>query len=215
MKSVLVTGGTVRIGKVIADYLRERGWKVITSSHRSDAGADIVADFSDPVGAVKLYAEVMALLGGNPPDAVVNNAALFTGDDALIESVNLHAPEKLTMLMAGRETPRRGAVVNVLDCRTLSAGEPAGAYEKSKASLLKYTRKSALLFSDTLRVNAVAPGPVFAPVDVHEQAGVTPLGRPRPEDVASAVHYLLGAESTTGAVIPVDGGQSLAEGVSE
>jgi NAD(P)-dependent dehydrogenase (short-subunit alcohol dehydrogenase family) len=36
-----------------------------------------------------------------------------------------------------------------------------------------------------------------------------PLGRPRPEDVAKAVVFLLEANATTGCIIPVDGGQSL------
>lgn len=208
MKSVLVTGGTVRIGKAIAAYLRERGWRVITASHRPDSGADIIADLSDPMGSARLYAAAMNILGGNPPDALVNNAAIFSGDDAAITQVGFEAPKKLTMLMAGRETGR-GSVVNILDCRLLSAKEAQGSYEKAKLELLEYTRKSALLFSETLRVNAVAPGPVMAPVDVHEMAGETPLGRPGAEDVAAAVEYLLCAKSTTGAVIPVDGGQAL------
>ena len=64
------------------------------------------------------------------------------------------------------------------------------------------------MFADTLRVHAVAPGPVLAPTDVHEAAGETPLGRPTPEDVAQGVAYLLEARATTGAVLPIDGGQS-------
>ena len=67
------------------------------------------------------------------------------------------------------------------------------------------------MFAQTLRVNAVAPGPVLAPTGVRERAHETLLGRPRPEDVARAVEFLLDAESTTGAVIPVDGGQHLLE----
>ena len=114
MKSVLVTGGTIRLGKAIAERLRTDGWRVLTSSHRADAGADIVADLSEPMGAEKLYAAALQMLDGNPPDALVNNAALFTGDDAAITAVNFEAPKKLTMMMAGRETGM-GAVVNVLD----------------------------------------------------------------------------------------------------
>ena len=210
MRSVLVTGGTTRLGLAIAGRLRSSGWRVVTSSHRADAGADIVADLSDPLGAARLYAQCLRLLGGNPPDALVNNAALYTGGDEAVECVNFVAPQKLTMLMAGRETGR-GAVVNVLDCRVLGAGScgDGGAYERSKRGLLDYTRKSAAMFADTLRVNAVAPGPVFAPVGLHEKAGETPLGRPTGEDVAAAVEFLLDASSTSGCVIPVDGGQSL------
>ena len=208
MRSVLVTGGTTRLGLAIAERLRADGWRVIASSHRADSGADIVADLSEPLGAAKLYAACLRLLGGNPPDALVNNAALFAGDDAALEAVNLVAPQKLTMLMAGRETGR-GAVVNILDCRVLCGAEGEGAYFRTKRALLDYTVKSAAMFAETLCVNAVAPGPVLAPTEVHEKAGETPFGRPAPEDVASAVSFLLSARATGGCVVPVDGGQSL------
>lgn len=207
-RTALVTGGTTRIGLAIADALREAGWRVVTSSHRPDAGADIVADLAEPLGAAKLYAACLRLLGGTPPDALVNNAALFSGGEAALEAVNHTAPRKLVILMAGRETGR-GAVVNILDSRVLGKDAGADTYEKTKRALLADTTRDAALFAETLRVNAVAPGPVLAPTDVHEKAGETPLGRPRPEDVARAVLFLLEARSTTGCVIPVDGGQSL------
>ena len=225
MRSVLVTGGTVRLGKAIAERLKTEGWRVITSSHRADAGADIVADLAEPLGAAKLYAATLQILGGTPPDALVNNAALFTGDAAAIATVNLEAPKKLTMLMAGREGGV-GAVVNVLDSVVLGSSRvssdssgPSDAsdakdskrlYLDSKLELRDFTRSSAATFAATLRVNAVAPGPVLAPTDVHVKAGETLLGRrPTADDVAAAVSYLLGAEATTGVIIPVDAGQHL------
>ncbi len=209
MRSVVVTGGTTRLGLAISDRLRADGWRVITTSHRADSGADAVADLSESMGAARLYAQCMNLLGGNPPDALVNNAALFSGDEAVMECVNLESPKKLTMLMSGREVGR-GSVVNILDCRVLGTGLGGGSpYERTKRALLDYTAKSAAMFAETLSVNAVAPGPVLAPTDVSEKAGETPLGRPTPEDVASAVSFLLSAPSTSGCVIPVDGGQSL------
>lgn len=208
--TVLVTGGTVRLGLAVSARLRACGWRVLTSSHRPDAGADIVADLAVPLGAARLYSAACELLGGRPPDALVNNAALFSGDEALLEAVNHAAPCKLTMMMAGREEGR-GAVVNVLDCRVLS-GDGAlmeSAYARTKRRLLEYTLSSAAMFADTLRVNAVAPGPVMPPVAAGEPAGETPLGRPSADDVADAVAFLLAAGSTSGCVIPVDGGQHL------
>ena len=213
MKSVLITGGTVRLGKAIAERLKAEGWRVITSSHRADGGADIVADLAEPTGAAKLYVAALQMLGGMPPDALVNNAALFTGDAAAITAVNLEAPKKLTTLMAGRETGV-GAVVNVLDSKVagLQGCKVAGlqAYLDSKRELAAFTLSSAATFAATLRVNGVAPGPVLAPTDVHEQAGEMLLDRrPTADDVAAAVSYLLSAESTTGVVLPVDSGQHL------
>ena len=205
----------MRLGKAIAERLRAEGWRVITSSHRADAGADIVADLAEPMGPAKLYAAALQILGGMPPDALVNNAALFTGDAAAIAAVNLEAPKKLTMLMAGRETGV-GSIVNILDTKALDAYRrlptPTDAYLVSKREFAAYTRASAATFAATLRVNGVAPGPVLAPKDVHVKAGETLLDRrPTADDVAAAVSYLLDAESVTGTVIPVDAGQHLVE----
>ena len=216
MKTVLITGGTVRLGKAIAERLRAEGWRVITSSHRADAGADIVADLAEPMGAAKLYAATLQMLGGMPPDALVNNAALFTGDEAAIRAVNLEAPKKLTVMMAGRETGV-GAVVNILDAGVLDGNRlqsnAVDGYRESKRELRAFTLASAATFAATLRVNGVAPGPVMAPTDVHEKAGEMLLDRrPTADDVAAAVSYLLGAEATTGAIIPVDAGQHLLAG---
>ena len=213
MRSVLITGGTVRLGAAIAERLRVEGWRVITSSHRADAGADIIADLAEPMGPAKLYSAALQILGGTPPDALVNNAALFTGDAAAIEAVNLEAPKKLTMMMAGRETSV-GSIVNILDTKALDAyrrfSTPTDAYLASKRALAAFTRTAAATFAATLRVNGVAPGPVLAPTEVHVKAGETLLDRrPTADDVAAAVSYLLGAEATTGTIIPVDAGQHL------
>ena len=212
MKSVLVTGGTVRLGLAIAEHLRDRGYKVITTSSRGESAADIVVDFRDPMGAAKCYAAALRLLDGNPPDAVVNNAALFTGADADIEAVNLTAPKKLTMLMSGREVAGRGCVVNILDATQGAGGGRSGKYGECKRELRAYTKTAAAMFSETLRVCSVSPGPVaeLAPVGVHEKAEKCPLGRPKASDVAKAVAFLIDDESVTGIDIPVDGGLSLA-----
>ena len=175
-----------------------------------------MADLSEPMGAARLYAAALRVLGGLPPDALVNNAALYAGDEAALRAVNLEAPAALTRLMAGRESGR-GSVVNILDAAILPDAEGVvpsdapgrAAYLAAKRALQLDTLRSAALFADTLRVNAVAPGPVLAPEGAHEIAGETPLGRPTPEAVADAVAFLLDAVSTTGCTIPVDGGRRL------
>ena len=210
--TVLVTGGTTRLGLAIATRLRACGHRVLTTSHRAEAGADVVADFAAPGGAVRAYAKALDILGGRPPDALVNNAALFSGPADVLRAVNVEAPRKLTVLMGSREAGI-GCVVNVIDSRALGprgadAAGPFG-YAETKAALLDQTRELAAAFVATLRVNAVAPGPVIAPEGVRERAGETPLGRPTPADVADAVAFLISARSVSGAVLPVDGGQHL------
>ena len=206
--TVLVTGGVKRLGKAIADGLRSAGWRVLTSSHRRDADADLIADLSDPMGAARLYAATLAAA----PDfcAIVNNAALFNGEESAMEAVNLTAPRKLTAMLAGREG-RMCSVVNILDSRLLGTdADLDSTYMRTKRELLAETMRGAAMFAQSLRVNAVAPGPVLPPEDRHVPAGDMLLDRrPTPGDVAAAVAYLLGAESVTGTVIPVDSGQHL------
>lgn len=206
--TALVTGGVRRLGGCIADALRKAGWRVLVSSHDECAGADLVADLTRPDGPARLYAAALAAA----PDlcAIVNNAALFRGDDAQLEALNVVAPRKLTTLLAGREGVKC-SVVNILDSRTLGpAADGDTAYVRTKRQLLADTRRFAAMFAQSLRVNAVAPGPVLPPVGVHEPSGDMLLDRrPTPQDVASAVRYLLEAECVTGTVIPVDAGQHL------
>ena len=210
--TVLVTGGARRLGKAIADALRARGWNVIVASRNSPDPAFAV-DLAEPDGPARLFAAARAVA----PDlcAVVNNAGLFSHDaelppdvEARLRAVNVDAPRVLTDLLAAHGG---GAVVNIVDCRALStARDDDTPYLRTKRELLDAARADALRLAGRVRVNAVAPGPVLPPEHCHERAGATPLGRrPTPQDVADAVAYLLSAESTTGAVIPVDGGQSL------
>ncbi len=222
--TVLVTGGARRLGKAIADALRARGWNVIAASRTSPDPAFAV-DLAEPDGPTRLFAAACAAA----PDlcAVVNNAGLFSHDvelppdvEARLRAVNVDAPRALTDLLAAHGG---GAVVNILDCRVIGRDKrdppdsdkrdpPVGdtPYLRTKRELLDATRADALRLAGRVRVNAVAPGPVLPPETCHERAGATPLGRhPTPSEVADAVAYLLSAESTTGTVIPVDGGQSL------
>ena len=107
MKTALVTGGTRRLGLAIANRLRTDGWRVLTTSHRADSGADIVADLSKPSGAATLYAQALQILGGTPPDALVNNAAILAGNDDEIKNVNLESPKKLSMFTTVTRTRSR------------------------------------------------------------------------------------------------------------
>ncbi len=232
--TVLVTGGARRIGRAICKTLAAAGWRVLVHA-RADADPDALA-LAEEIGGRAFFEDLSATLGparlfnavcaAEPQiSAIVNSAAVFSlsaelppEEDSRIMAVNSVAPEKLMTMLAlrmmtndenGPSLPRMGSVVNILDCRILSA-EPSTPYERSKAALLAAQKRIAMQFASFIRVNAVAPGPVLAPVGVHEKAGEMLLEhRPAVEDVADAVAYLLSAQAVTGAVLPVDSGQSL------
>lgn len=215
--SVLVTGGTKRIGKAICDVLRARGWNVLV--HSRDAANPLAADFADPSAPARLFAAACAAA----PDlrAVVNNAALFSTARTLapdaaarLMRVNAEAPDELTRLLGAHlaREGRAGAVVDLLDARILAPLAAPTPYEASKRALGASMRAAARRFGAALRVNAVAPGPVLAPADAanREKGGAILLARrPTPEDVAEAVAFLLEAPAVTGQILAVDAGQSL------
>ena len=85
-------------------------------------------------------------------------------------------------------------------------------YLLSKKSLEAFTLSAALELGGRARVNAVAPGAVLRPSVPagSEPAGFFPTGaRPSCAQVAEAARYLLEAESVTGQILYVDGGQHL------
>ena len=94
-----------------------------------------------------------------------------------------------------------------------------GAYVSGKAGIIGLSKVAALDYADRgIRVNVVAPGPILthhleaAGPEAQRQAGLsTPMRRiGRADEVASVVSWLCseGASFVTGAVVPIDGGQS-------
>ncbi len=162
MKAVLVTGGTIRLGKAIADRLAQAGWRVLRSSHRADSGADIVADLSRPDGADKLFAEACRILG-RKPDAIVNNAALYVGagSDEAAWQVNFESPKRLASLMSG------GKVVNILD--KFARRHAGTAYARSKEALAELTRKNGCIGIEAGDIIDLAP-------TAHHERAIEPAG---------------------------------------
>ena len=217
--TVLITGGRVRIGAAISAQFQAAGWRVLRVSHRADAGAEYVADLSKAEAVDDLWCTIARDLSG-APDVLVNNAALYRGEAALLEQMNFKTPERLTELMAAAsaESTRPGCVVNILDARasanvsSVADQSAAAAYDRTKASLAAGTRAAAQKFLGVLRVNGVAPGPVLPPVDHHEAAGHVPFGRPTPQDIAQSVFYCATTSTLTGNILFVDSGMHLNEG---
>lgn len=114
----------------------------------------------------------------------------------------------------------RGVIVNLCSIASFRGNLGYVSYTVSKHAVLGMTRAWATNFAaQGVRVNGVAPGGTDTPLlqgimekDFQEQyESQVPLGKrcARPEEIADAVGFLLGKESSymTGQVITVDGGR--------
>lgn len=119
------------------------------------------------------------------------------------------------------KTAKRGAIVNI---SSISAIRPRGltAYSASKGAVIALTRAMAIDHAkDGIRVNCVAPGPVYTPM-VYAR-GMSPQARDQRRsasaleiegtgwDIGNAVRFLLSdhARYITGQTLVVDGGVTL------
>lgn len=232
-RRVLITGAAQRLGAVIARAFADCGAAVIVHCFRSIDDAEkliaslppcpapfrhevAVCDLADP-DAVRRMAEAVG-----PVDYLVNNAAMWIRGNASRteldrqEAVNHIVPCELIRIFARmRQSECEFSAVNILDAAVLFGSASTSPYEKTKAALLRDTLALARELAPHVRVNAVSPGPVFAPRELGSAGmkripGTLPLKRPvDPTDIAHAVVFLASAPSVTGAVLPVDCGQSL------
>lgn len=234
-RSVLVTGGSKRIGAAIAARLANERWRVVIH-YREDAeaaealartlgGLALKADLADPAAAEALPGRAATLLGA-PLDAVVNNASAFVFNTAATftpedwrrdETVNLLSPVLIARAFA-KTLPAAGAgaVVNLLDQKLWNENPDFFTYTLSKIGLHGATRLLAMALAPSVRVNGVAPGlslPSGRQSDA-EFAAVAGkynlLKRPIEIDaITGAVSYLLDAAAVTGQTIIVDNGQHM------
>ncbi len=112
-----------------------------------------------------------------------------------------------------------GAIVNMASVAGINATANLAAYVAGKAGIIGLTKVAALDYADQgIRVNVVAPGPILthhlqaAGPQAQRLAGQsTPMRRTgQAAEVAETVLWLCSPASSfiTGAVIPIDGGQS-------
>jgi NAD(P)-dependent dehydrogenase (short-subunit alcohol dehydrogenase family) len=237
-RAALITGAGRRIGRAISLALAREGYAVVLHANRSRAEAETLA--GEIVGAGGRAAVVLADLAyaeavrGLIPAAaafapltlLVNNASQFDEDEignlerTRLErtlAVNLTAPVLLTQAFAAQAPKGADAsIVNIVDQRVLKPTPRFFSYTLSKSALSDATVTLAQALAPKVRVNAVAPGPTLpSPRQTEDefarQAAAVPLARgPSPQDIAAAVAYLAQAQSVTGTVIAVDGGQHIA-----
>ena len=240
-RTLVLTGASRGIGHATVKRFSSEGWHIITCS-RDDVPAEcqrdpnwnhhITADLVDSNHLAAFVAKANDILGDDPLDALVNNAAqspklpdktrlgCLNGDMAVWRSVfelNFFVPLALARGLAKPLRQAKGSIVNITSIAGHHIHPFAGsAYSTSKAALSALTRELAAEFAeDEVRVNAVAPGEIETAMLGPEYESLLPripmhrMGQP--DDVAATVYYLCSQDANyvTGTEIFVTGGQHL------
>ena len=237
-RTVLITGASQRIGRTIALDMGSRGWSVAIHYNRSFLAAwevarairsiggtacTLAADLSQEKNVVTLISRAVEKLG--PLGCLINNASLFQKDTvhtATRESwdshitTNLRAPFVLMQDFARQLPPElTGVIINLIDQRVWRLTPFFTSYTVSKVGLWTLTQTVALALAPRIRVNAIGPGPTLPSArQTAEQFTRQCLSMPlrhgsTPEEIASAVRFLINAPSMTGQMLALDNGQHL------
>ena len=243
-KRALITGGDSGIGRAVAiAFAREGADVAIVYLPEEQDDADETAALIRDAGrtAILIPGDVqredfsrqsvdhtVAELGGI--DILVLNAAYQKNRDGLetIETAEFDRVFKTniysTMWIAGQAIPYLGPGASIIVTSSIQAFNPSPElidYAMTKAAQVAFTKALAEeLGPKGIRVNAVAPGPIWTPLipatswpDKLPTFGQdTPLGRAgQPAELAAAYVLLASAEGSymSGAVIPVTGGRPL------
>jgi NAD(P)-dependent dehydrogenase (short-subunit alcohol dehydrogenase family) len=89
-------------------------------------------------------------------------------------------------------------------------------YSVAKAGVIALTHALARELAPSVRVNAIAPGPILFPDDYGSEQQRREIDRTllkrkgEPEDISQAAIALIRNDYITGALLPVDGGRTLA-----
>jgi NAD(P)-dependent dehydrogenase (short-subunit alcohol dehydrogenase family) len=242
-RRALITGGDSGIGRAAAIAFAREGADVAINYLPAEepdarevvalikaAGRNAVAlpgDIRDEAFCKRLVADAVRQLGGL--DILVNNAARQQSIPSILDlttaeldwtfKTNLYAPFWITKAAVPHLPPGSSIIVTA----SVQAYDPSPslfAYAQTKAALVVFAKSLAKQLADKgIRVNAVAPGPVWTPLQVCggqspgglEKFGADqPMKRPaQPAELAATYVTLASSESsyTTGQVYGVAGGK--------
>lgn len=240
-KVALITGGDSGIGRAVAiAYAREGASIAISYLAEEQVDAEetlawvekagqrcllLPGDIRDRDHCASLVERTVAELGGL--DILVNNAAAQTMNEGLDSidddemqgafAANVFAMIRLAKAAAPHMKPG-AAIINTTSEQAKVAGKSMIVYAATKGAISSLTvGLSNLLSTDGIRVNAVAPGPIWTPIqpiakspqELETLGHDTPMGRAgQPGELAPAYVLLASAEGSymSGNVVAVTGG---------
>ncbi len=240
-KVAIVTGGDSGIGRATAVLFAREGAKVAIAYLEEHDDAQITRDACEKEGA-----EVLLSAGdvGNPEhckglvraviekwgqlDILVNNAGEQHPDDDITDitteqlqrTFQTNIFSMFYMTQAARPHLKNGAAI--VNCTSVTMYQGSGGlldYSATKGAITAFTRSlSENLVGEGIRVNAVAPGPIWTPLNpmggqppenMDSFGEDTPMGRPgEPNEVAPAFLFLACQDSSymSGQVLHPNGG---------
>jgi NAD(P)-dependent dehydrogenase (short-subunit alcohol dehydrogenase family) len=242
-KRAVITGGDSGIGRAVAIAFAREGADVLIAYLSEDEDARETADLVEKAGrkavlvggdladrghCEQVIATAVESLGGI--DILVNNAAFQMthetieeiGDEEWQHTFDVNITAMFRLVKAALPHLRAGAAI--INTSSVNYDQPKPtllAYATTKGAIANFTAGLAQMLGERgIRVNAVAPGPIWTPLipstmppeQVAEFGKSTPLGRPgEPREVAPAYVLLASDEASyiSGAVLPVTGGKPI------
>ena len=238
-KVALITGGDSGIGRAVAIAFAREGADVVISylnEHRDaeetadwvrQAGREavtIAGDISEAAQCESLLKRTLEKFG--KLDILVNNAAFQRTHDDIGEisdeewdttfRTNVHAMFYLCKGALKHMRPG-AAIINTSSINADMPGPQLLAYATTKGAIANFTAGLAVA-KRGIRVNAVAPGPIWTPLIPSTMKGIeefgknTPIGRAGQPAELAPVYVLLAsgdASYITGALVPVTGGRPI------
>jgi NAD(P)-dependent dehydrogenase (short-subunit alcohol dehydrogenase family) len=239
-KKAIITGGDSGIGRAVAIAFAREGADVLISFLEEVEDAKETAKYVEEAGqkAVLVKGDIsdenhckrivqMAVDEFGQVDILVNNAAFQMARESLEDipseewdytfKTNIHA--MFYLCKAAKPHMKPGStIINTTSVNAYNPKPILLAYAATKGAIQNFTSSLAqLLADDGIRVNCVAPGPIWTPLipatmpedKVKEFGKSTPMKRAGQPVELSAAYVLLASEGSsymTGATIQVTGG---------